>query len=82
MTTQHPPIVVPPTGDAAAREPLQGQAARSRSAGVLPSDRLPGRHCIAVLWTIPTFGLFVNSFRSKQDAATTGWWDVLRPPAA
>jgi alpha-glucoside transport system permease protein len=29
---------------------------------------------IGLLWTIPTLGLFVNSFRSKQDAATTGWW--------
>ena len=29
---------------------------------------------IGLLWTIPTFGLFINSFRSKQDAATTGWW--------
>jgi alpha-glucoside transport system permease protein len=29
---------------------------------------------IGLLWTIPTLGLFINSFRSKQDAATTGWW--------
>ena len=29
---------------------------------------------IGLLWTIPTLGLFVNSFRSKEDAATTGWW--------
>lgn len=29
---------------------------------------------IGLLWTIPTLGLFINSFRSKEDAATTGWW--------
>lgn len=29
---------------------------------------------IVVLWTIPTFGLFINSIRPKEDAGTTGWW--------
>ncbi len=36
---------------------------------------------IGVLWTIPTLGLFVNSFRSKQDAATTGWWNFFLHPS-
>ncbi len=30
---------------------------------------------IVVLWTVPTFGLFVNSIRPKEDAETTGWWN-------
>jgi alpha-glucoside transport system permease protein len=30
---------------------------------------------IVVLWTIPTFGLLINSIRPKEDAETTGWWD-------
>ncbi|KJL41676.1 carbohydrate ABC transporter permease [Microbacterium trichothecenolyticum] len=29
---------------------------------------------IAVLWTIPTFGLFVESFRSREAQMTEGWW--------
>ncbi len=29
---------------------------------------------IAVLWTIPTFGLVVTSFRSKEDIVSNGWW--------
>ena len=29
---------------------------------------------IAVLWTIPTFGLVVTSFRSKEDILSSGWW--------
>ena len=29
---------------------------------------------IVVLWTLPTFGLLVNSLRPKEDAGTTGWW--------
>jgi alpha-glucoside transport system permease protein len=36
---------------------------------------------IAFVWTIPTLGLFVNSFRSTQDAATTGWWQVFAHPS-
>ncbi len=29
---------------------------------------------IGILWTIPTVGLFVQSFRSKQAQDSSGWW--------
>ncbi|MFT2817187.1 carbohydrate ABC transporter permease [Leifsonia sp. A12D58] len=32
---------------------------------------------IAVIWTIPTFGLFVSSFRPAQEVRTTGWWTMF-----
>lgn len=32
---------------------------------------------LCVLWTIPTIGLLVTSLRTKEDAATTGWWTAL-----
>lgn len=35
---------------------------------------------IAVLWSIPTFGLFVASFRPATLITTTGWWQGLIPP--
>jgi len=35
---------------------------------------------IAVMWSIPTFGLFVASFRPPQLIASTGWWTGLVPP--
>ena len=35
---------------------------------------------ITVLWTIPTFGLFVTSLRPAQDVATTGWWTFFAHP--
>ena len=35
---------------------------------------------IAVLWTIPTFGLFVSSFRPQADINTTGWWTFFENP--
>jgi alpha-glucoside transport system permease protein len=35
---------------------------------------------LAILWTIPTLGLLVTSFRSRDDAATSGWWTALFNP--
>jgi alpha-glucoside transport system permease protein len=35
---------------------------------------------IAVVWTIPTFGLFVTSFRPGADSNTSGWWTVFTNP--
>ncbi len=35
---------------------------------------------IAVLWSIPTFGLFISSFRPPQAIASSGWWAGLVPP--
>jgi len=35
---------------------------------------------IAILWTIPTFGLFLSSFRPEIDIRTTGWWTWFTNP--
>ncbi len=35
---------------------------------------------IAVLWTIPTLGLLITSFRPEADVRTTGWWTILSNP--
>ena len=36
---------------------------------------------IAVLWTIPTFGLLVTSFRPQRDVGNSGWWTVFTNPS-
>ncbi|BCJ49114.1 sugar ABC transporter permease [Actinoplanes sp. NBRC 14428] len=35
---------------------------------------------IAVLWTLPTFGLLVSSFRPERAIKTTGWWTFFSNP--
>jgi len=35
---------------------------------------------ICVLWSLPTVGLFVTSFRNPRDITTTGWWEALFAP--
>lgn len=32
---------------------------------------------LAVLWTVPTVGLLVTSFRPREDVQETGWWTTL-----
>jgi len=36
---------------------------------------------IAALWTTPTIGLLVSSFRPGDDVSSSGWWTVLGNPA-
>ena len=36
---------------------------------------------IAFIWTIPTLGLLVTSFRPPADTQTSGWWTVFVDPA-
>ena len=36
---------------------------------------------IAVLWTIPTLGLLITSFRPERDVRNTGWWTVFTDPS-
>jgi alpha-glucoside transport system permease protein len=36
---------------------------------------------IALVWLLPTVGLFVSSFRTSTDSAASGWWTVLARPA-
>jgi len=35
---------------------------------------------IAVIWTIPTFGLLVSSIRPEQDINANGWWNFFLQP--
>ena len=32
---------------------------------------------LVIVWTIPTMGIFVSSFRERDEIATSGWWNVF-----
>ena len=58
-----------------------------RSASEAAKDALSSRTAsivalvIAVIWTIPTFGLLVSSFRPEEDVKTSGWWTIFTNPS-
>jgi alpha-glucoside transport system permease protein len=35
---------------------------------------------IALIWSIPSLGLLISSFRPAEAIASTGWWTVFKPP--
>ncbi|HJE60364.1 MAG TPA: carbohydrate ABC transporter permease, partial [Nocardiopsis listeri] len=71
-----------PTGGETARtipDARSGAAARVRrrlSGGAASLIAL----VVAVVWTLPTAGLFVSSFRPAEQIRTTGWWTFFSDP--
>src|SRR5512139_1290612 len=48
------------------------------------SQRVIGRSLVnatllllVLIWTIPTLGIFISSFRNRDDIATSGWWQII-----
>jgi alpha-glucoside transport system permease protein len=54
-----------------------GGHGRRRRASLLPKFVLV---VLCVIWTIPTLGLLVTSVRSREGAASSGWWGALLNP--
>ncbi|MEZ5235456.1 MAG: carbohydrate ABC transporter permease [Acidimicrobiia bacterium] len=84
MSTANPAGAVPTVDAAPARTRTKaGGETIGRSVSTTLSSRT-GRYLVyalVVLWTIPTFGLFVSSFRGETAVKTTGWWTVLWNPS-
>ncbi|MDO7880950.1 carbohydrate ABC transporter permease [Salinibacterium soli] len=75
-----------PVDAATERQLKRGARAETETAVKRTKKRLTSRGAtiaaliIAILWTTPTFGLFISSFRPKEQVATTGWWTVFWNP--
>ncbi|MER5453182.1 MULTISPECIES: carbohydrate ABC transporter permease [unclassified Micromonospora] len=75
MTTTTPPVAAgaQDTSGTSTRASRVRKRLNSRTATIVAI-------VIAVVWTIPTFGLFVSSFRPEPQLKTTGWWTFFRDP--
>ena len=58
----------------------QGGDAVAPSSGCTSRGATVASLIIAVLWTIPTFGLFLTSIRPEEDTLRTGWWTIFVNP--
>ena len=80
MTTTTPPTA------AGVDERRASGGGRPKSASQAAREALSSRGAsvaaivIALLWTLPTFGLFVSSFRPEADVRGNGWWNVFTDP--
>ena len=59
---------------------MEEPVGRSVSAALSSNDRPRIVYILVFLWTIPTFGVFVSSFRSEIAVKTTGWWTFFWNP--
>ncbi|WP_300681932.1 carbohydrate ABC transporter permease [Nocardioides sp.] len=72
-------VPLPDTATPAPSPKRDSAAASAKKALTSPWASLAA-FVIAVLWTIPTAGLLISSFRPENDVKTTGWWHVFTNP--
>ncbi|MFN8075050.1 MAG: carbohydrate ABC transporter permease [Kineosporiaceae bacterium] len=77
MSTSTPPVVEIPATVATDSRGSRAALARRRLTS-LPASIVA--LVLAVLWTIPTAGLLVTSFRPQLDIGRSGWWTVFTDP--
>ncbi len=79
-------IELPIQTDATPEEQLSAAAAQAAAPPAGRQDQLSSPWAsglaiiLAILWTIPTFGLFVTSFRPAADIENSGWWTIFANP--
>jgi alpha-glucoside transport system permease protein len=82
MTSSTPPVLVAPSGEDL---PPTVDSRTTGAKAVRKAFSNPIATTVVVLitlfWTIPTFGLLVNSFRNKEDSTSSGWWQFFVHPS-
>ena len=80
MTTTTPPIITP--GPVPQRKLTRAEKRAVDAKTKLSSPAASTiAIAIAILWTIPTLGLLVTSFRPELDIRRSGWWSFFSDPA-
>ncbi len=66
-----------------ARAPRRSESGSARSAKKALTSRTAtiAAILIAAVWTVPTLGLLVSSFRTSEDVRTSGWWTIFTNPS-
>jgi alpha-glucoside transport system permease protein len=84
MTDELTAVAPPERG--AVQTPKGQRRARKVGRGIMSDGRprsivsIVTMAALVLLWTVPTLGLLVTSFRDRTDASESGWWTtVLRP---
>jgi len=77
-TTERPPTTPPPqAGPPGKRRTVPQRILGFFSKSVVNVVLL----IMALMWVIPSLGLFITSFRTVGDASSSGWWTVVTAPA-
>ena len=74
MTTATAPA---PTTTAPERERMGARAVRALTKAPMQVALI----IVALIWLIPTIGLFLTSLMAAQDAAENGWWQIFAEPS-
>jgi len=80
MSTSNRTAISPADRGAKPGEKAVGRALRHTHAKLTSPWATAGAIVLAVIWTIPTFGLFLSSFRPANQITTTGWWTFFANP--
>jgi alpha-glucoside transport system permease protein len=70
----------PPVGVTGAAKTISLQATKTKKRLTSPWASLAAV-IIAILWTLPTFGLLITSIRPVSDINSSGWWTFFTNPA-
>ncbi len=76
-------VLITPLAEMKTADTVMGGEPMGRSISATLSSRT-GRwlvYGLVFFWTIPTFGLFVSSFRPELAVKTTGWWSMFLHPS-
>jgi len=79
MTTTTPVMAPAPPQEERALTRAERRAAAARTKLSSPAASAIAI-VIAVLWTVPTLGLLITSFRPELDIRRSGWWTALSNP--